>query len=247
MTTKKTKGKNFLSIANLSDSYEIKARFLPSVVTLLFLLPVSTVYDGPLGGWIKVLIGGVGVGAVMAVFLSHLASAAGNRIQKKIWPRWPLDSPTNIWLNPTDNTISTQQKELWYAAIKRLTGLDISATPQNQVEAVINDAVTDLRHQFIKSKHAERLDLHNTDYGFARNFTGFRPFWVLFSIISCLGCWIVYFNTNNNLQWCTISTAIMVISFILYFYLPTYVIQKAEQYSKSFFGTLMNVYKLIKQ
>jgi len=243
MTQKELDNKPLLSFANLSDAYEIKARFLPSVVTLMFLLPVSTAFGGPLNSWIETILGGVGIGAVMAVFLSHLASAAGNRLQRILWPEWPYDSPTNRWLNPSDSTVSFQQKSIWYGAIKRLTGLDIAIAAQEEVEAVINDALTDLRYQFIKNDHAKRLQVHNTDYGFARNFTGFRAIWVCFSILSCAGCWTLYFKINAHLQWCVISTSIMLFAFLLAKYLPTYVRQKADQYSKSFFGVLMEVDK----
>ena len=243
MAQNEPKDKSFLSIVNLSDAYEIKARFLPSVITLLFLLPASTAYGGPLNNLIGVLLGGVGGGAVMAVFMSHLASAAGNRLQRILWPQWPLDSPTNLWLNPADSTVSSQQKETWYAAIKRLTGLDIPGASQGEVETVINDAVTDLRYQFIKSEHAQRLQVHNTDYGFARNFTGLKVVWITFSLLSCIGCWAIYFNNNGHLQSCIISTAIMVFALLLARFLPVYVRQKADQYSKSFYRVLTEVDK----
>ena len=82
-------GKAWLSYTNLSDHYERKTRFLPAVLSVLPLLPMSAALGGPFLEWVELLLGGGGLGAVVAVGLSHTASAMGNRLQEKLWPRWP--------------------------------------------------------------------------------------------------------------------------------------------------------------
>jgi hypothetical protein len=169
----KNKTKSWLSYVNLSDVYERKARFIPGLLTLLFLLPVSTTFDDLFSHWIETLIAGIGVGGAISVGISHLASAAGNRLQKKMWPRWPYDSPTNTWLHPEHKSRSSQQKTIWYSAIKRLTNLDIELAIRSnsqEIEQIINDAVSSIRYRLRNAKSADRLNVHNLDYGFARNF-----------------------------------------------------------------------------
>lgn len=235
----------WLSFTNLSDPYERKAQFLPAVLCVIPLLPASAALGGPFLEWVKLLLGGVGIGAIVAVGLSHLASAMGNRLQEKLWPRWPHDSPTNRWLNPGEHTTSTQQRELWYGSVKRLVGVDIAAAVAagDEVEATINDAVSALRNLFWQRPEAKRLRLHNVDYGFARNFTAMRPIWVGFLLFSTGSCWVAYFAIDRNaLLWAVVSTLLAVILIpIALWVLPSYVRTKAKYYAESFFGTLMAV------
>jgi hypothetical protein len=241
--SEKDKEKTWLTYVNLSDSYERKARFLPGVLSVMVLVPVSAAFEWPLTTWLNLLIVGVGSAAVVSVGISHLASAAGNHLQEKLWPRWPYDAPTNVWLHPDDNIRSTQQKEAWYAAIKRLSGLDIPASfihGSNEIESVINDAVSTLRYRMRNSEYADRLVIHNTDYGFIRNFTGLRPIWLIFSALSCGGCWYVYFMGKGQLIWGAVSTMIFFLCIALAtFILPRYVKQRARHYAESFFGALI--------
>jgi len=169
----------------------------------------------------------------------------GNRFQEKLWPRWPHDSPTNQWLHPNDRTRSDQQKQNWYAAIKRLTNLDIpaaTASGEGELEAVINDAVSALRARLWKTDHGERVSIYNADYGFARNFAGLYPLWLVFSGLSCTGYWIIYAFYGKPLMWCLITTGVLIFSALLAFVvLPPYVRQKARHYAESFFAAIVSL------
>ena len=236
---------HWLSYVNLSDHYERKARFLPALLSYVFLLPATAALDLPFTDWYKMIAAGVGIGCAMAVGLSHIASAAGNRFQEKLWPKWPFDSPTNQWLLPEDSTRSQQQKEIWYAAINRLTGLNIPSAKNSgkqEVEKVINDAVSTIRYMTRNSEHGDRLRVHNADYGFARNFAGLYPLWVSFSLVDFIVCWIGYLLGNVSLLWGIISTSLLMGAFLLAFkVLPKYVRLKAKQYAESFFGALIEL------
>ena len=235
----------WLSYANLSDHYERKARFLPAVLCVLPLLPASAALGGPVLEWIKLVLGGAGIGAVVAVGLSHAASAMGNRLQMKLWPRWPFDSPTNRWLHPDEPRTSAQQRSLWYDAIKHLVGLDIGAAVAagEEVESIINDATSALRNQFWQRPEAERLRMHNVDYGFARNFTGMRPIWMSFLVASAVACWVAFFVIDDGaLLWAVVSTLLAAVLLpIAIWVLPGYVRAKANYYAESYFSTLMSV------
>ncbi|MGD9724439.1 MAG: hypothetical protein AB7O59_24455 [Pirellulales bacterium] len=150
---------SILSFFNLSDHYERKARFVPAVLTLVFLLPAATALTIPLSEWLTALVGGIGVSAALAVGLSHVASAMGNRYQRHLWPDWPHDAPTHRRLHPSDTSHSQQQRDQWILAIKNLTGLDIAAavtqsTPEG-LDAIINDAVVQVRTRLWRSPHAD--------------------------------------------------------------------------------------------
>jgi hypothetical protein len=232
-----------LGFLNLSDSYERKARFLPGLLSAAFLLPLAAAAGVPLENWLMGLSVGAGLSAALAVGVSHLASAMGNKLQEKLWPRWPHDCPTNQWLHPNDTTRSNQQKQNWYAAIKRLTNLDIpaaAASGESELEAVINDAVSALRARLWKTRHSERVSIHNADYGFARNFAGLYPIWLAFAGLSCAGCWTVFASFAGLLVWCVIATGLLIASVPLAFVvLPPYVRQRATHYAESFFAAVI--------
>jgi len=238
--------RTWLNYVNLSDDYERKARFLPAVLSLLPLLPLAPALGIPTSAWLGALLGGTGIAAVLSVGLSHLSSALGNRFQKHMWPRWPHDAPTNRWLNPDDSSRSAQQRAVWYAAIKRLTNLDIEAAAAAddciELEAVINDAVAELRNRLWDSEHAKRLKIHNCDYGFARNLTGLRLVWLPLSLVSAAATWIAHLHASAELVWPVIATAIAALGFVFAFgVLPDYVRRKADHYAETFFAAALDL------
>ena len=239
-----TKGKSsLLGFLSLSDAYERKARFAPALLSTAFLLPFAAAGGVPLGSWLVGLGAGAGLSAALAVGISHLASAMGNRFQEKAWPRWPHDSPTNQRLLPGNMERSSQQKQNWYAAMERLTNLNIPAAVaagDKELEAVINDAVSALRARLWNIKHGERLSIHNADYGFARNFAGLSPIWGAFAILSCAGCWILYALFRVPIVWPLVATGLLVLAGLMrWVVLPQYGRQKASHYAESFFAALM--------
>ena len=238
-----TENKHWLSYANLSDAYERKARFAPALLSVVMLIPAAMAFGIPLWDWVKVVVAGVGVGSAIALGLSHLASAFGNRLQRKLWPRWPYDAPTHVWLHPEDSSRSEQQKKQWYAAVERLTGLQVKGRKKGEsVEAVINDAISQLRNRLWKSDVSTRLEIHNADFGFARNFCGLRVVWIPATATAALACWLGVFFVEINMGWAIAATIVAVAAFLLgTFVLPAYVRQKADQYADSFFAAVLSL------
>ncbi len=235
--------KSWLNYFNLSDHYERKARFLPAVLSVLPLLPMAITFGVPLLERVKLLITGAGLGAVVAVAVSHVASAFGNRLQDKLWPDWPHDAPTNRWLHPDEKSVSVQQKQHWYETIKSLVQIDIQkavdAGEPEELKATINDAVKALRSRIWKTPEAERLQLHNVDYGFARNLAGLRSVWVSFAFISLGGCWAANIWYNGDILWATVSTIVIIGVMVLAAILPAYVHKRAHYYAESFFAAVV--------
>jgi hypothetical protein len=243
MSDTNTSSMPLLSYLNLSDEYERKTRFIPAVLTIAAFVPAAIALSLPYETWLTSLFAGVGMAAAFSVAISHIASAMGNRLQRQLWPRWPHDAPTNRWLHPVDASRSSQQKQLWYDAIRRLTNLDIfPLTDDPQLEAVINDAVVQIRTRLWKSGHADRLRVHNSDYGFARNLTGLRSVWIFGLLVSTTVCWLKTYRGELSIAWPLATTLLLIAGVAFaYFVLPNYVRQKADQYAESFFGSLTNL------
>lgn len=166
----------------------------------------------------------------------------GNRFQRKLFPRWPFDSPTNHRLSPLDATCSKEQKKRWYDSIKSITGLSIQDCPVDdgdELDRLINDAVTAVRTALWKHPRADRLHTHNADYGFARNFAGLAPIWLTASVASMLICWGSLFVSLSNIGWAVASTVLSVGLLLLQIFVMTdYVKAKANGYADSFFDAL---------
>jgi len=237
-------GKATLKFFSIESSYRRTARFYPALATVALMLPAAIMLGIPLTGWIVAMSagGGLAVSTAAVALLAHLAAAAGNRIQAKLYPRWPHDSPTNLRLHPADESSSKQQKQKWYAAILRLTGIDIKAVAGDHKEAerAINDALVILRTKvFHGNKLAERLDMHNADYGQIRNFAGLRPVWLSASFANCVVCWVVYAVRQGHMAFPVLSSALFVACVLAAIVIKDYVRHTARHYADSFFGAIV--------
>ena len=179
---------------------------------------------------------------IFVVLIAHLASAFGNLLQSNIWPEWPHDAPTNHRLQP-DGESSVQQRLMWYKNIKDLTGLDIEATVRagdiKETRAIIKDAIEIVRNQIKNGSRRDRHEHESINYGYARNLTGLRPVWLLFSLVSMVGCWAIYLFDNGLVLWPIMASLVPGLCFYLAFcVLPRYVKTRAHYYSEVFFRLL---------
>ena len=234
-----------IELRKLTDRYEVKARLLPAFLSSFSVAPIIGALGSEYWAWWAGLPIGGGVSVACAIGLMYVASAAGRFYEKKLWPRWPLDAPTNRWLSPYDTSCSMLQKQLWYHAIERLVGLNIpkvaASDDDEETERVINDAVRNLRHIFRDSHSKGLLDVHNEDYGFARNLGGLYLFWIPASLICAISAWVLYFVFGSGLIWGLGALLVVLFSMALYLILPWYVRQRADRYAESFFGTLIAI------
>ena len=226
------------------DRYEFKARLVPAIASCLPAIPgIASVFSlSNLSA-----ISGTTLGAVLlisiAIALSYTSSLVGRRYEKKLWPDWPYDAPTNVWLDPTNTLHSRDQKRIWYQAIRNCTKLDIQQVADGgnlpELARVINDAVVLLRQQFRNLEVSPLLYKHNEDYGFARNLAGFRVIWLPASFLSLSISGAVYLsNPGTSLVWCVLSVLSLAASATLYFLIESFVRQRADRYAESFFGAL---------
>lgn len=231
-----------VNLRKLMDRYEIKARLFPALLACLPIAPGLAALGATGLDWASKLALEGGIAAVCLVGLSYLASAAGNRYQRRLWPRWPHDAPTNRWLHPDDTHLSTQQKLIHYKQILDIVDLDLQHASRTddstELENTINDAVRGLRTRFKSIENRSLLQIHNEDYGFARNFAGLATFWISFSMASSVLAWIAYIRTETDLIWAVVATITLVLAIAVVSPLKRFVYQRAEQYADTFLGML---------
>ncbi|MXZ94962.1 MAG: hypothetical protein F4Y99_03440 [Acidimicrobiaceae bacterium] len=235
-----------LNLPKLIDRYEIKARLLPALLACLPMVPGLAALGSEGLDWDPSLAVESGIVSILWLGLCYLASAAGNHYQRRLWPRWPHDAPTNRWLHPDDTHLSTQQKLIHYKQILDLVGLDIQhaskTSDSTELEQTINDAVRNLRLRLKSINGRTLLQIHTEDYGFARNFAGMVPFWIFFSILSAALAWVAYFRSDSGLSWAVVATIALVIAIAIVSPLKRFVRQRAEQYADTFLGTMAEVH-----
>ena len=243
---------SILNLLRLTDRYEIKARLMPALLSCLVAIPgVAALFSLGIPNWVANLSAGGAVAVVLVIGLSYGSSMAGRKYEARLWPRWPHDAPTNTWLHPDNSVKSTDQKHVWYGAIERLTGLNITQAAMGDdkqyLDSIIDDAVVALRPQLRALRQIEvgrLLAIHNEDYGFNRNLAGLRPVWFSTSIISAIVSWGGYIVLGTWLGWGIAAIVILVLVILLFFNLPSYVRQCADRYAESFFGVLMALDRL---
>lgn len=228
------------------DRYEVKARLLPSILSCLAAMPGIAGLIGSYPNHLDDLLrSGSLTGLALIAGLGYTAAAAGRRYERKIWSGWPYDAPTNLWLHPDDSHCSKQQKEVFYEAINRIVGLDITIAVEeedrDELKKVINDAVSGLRHEFRVRDVRGLLKVHDEDYGFARNLAGLYVFWLPTSVLSATAAWGLFFQSGTGLVWGLLATIVLILAIVLLCYGRTFVIQRADRYAESFFGTLLRL------
>lgn len=189
-------------------------------------------------GWLTKLLVTGGAGSALVVALAHMASAAGNRFGDAFWKqRGGL--PTSRWLRASDKTHSSQQKQQWYAAIKKLTGLDIPAavTAQpHEEDAIISDAIRQVRNQIRGKPSAKMVDKHNEEYGFARNLAGLRWVMLASSLLGAAGCALAWKFERGSVLGCVFNGCLVLYATVMFFWLPKYVERAGERYTESLFS-----------
>ena len=106
---------------------------------------------------------------------------------------------------------------------------------------MLNDCVTRLRHRLRNCVHADRLDVHNADYGFARNFAGLRPLWMTFLVLSAAGCWIGFMWFHSAFIWAGAASVLVVVGFLVSLGQERYVRVRARHYTDSFFSAVLEL------
>jgi hypothetical protein len=235
----------FLQVLSVSDRYERKARLLPGL--LLAACPALTAGAvlQPFAAWYAAAGTAIGVEFLAALVLGQLARARGQRFEEVLW-KASGGSPAVRWLRPWDHSCSDQQKFKWRGAIKRLTGLSLSASvpdggSQDEVDRLNADAIRQLRYALRDKPEAVMLATHNEEYGFARNLTAVRWYWVALSLTCLAGCGVAFaFGVRPDVG-LAIAGTFSVVSVLIARELPDYVIRCADRYAESLFATAIIV------
>ena len=237
--------KKLLQWVNLMDRYERKARLLPGLIVASPLGVAAYCLTQDQAGWYKALGAGVALEVVLAVGVSYLVRAAGKRLEEKLKKKWN-GFPTTRWLRPTDTSHSEQQKSRWRGAIRQLTKLSIPASlgqkSEAEVDKLVNDAVTQVRHELRNKEECRMVMIHNEDYGFARNLMALRWLWLATAAIGLGACAVGAIGLEQRpLLGMALEAVQVLVALLAAFMMPGYVQQCADRYAESLLAAAVAV------
>lgn len=218
------------------DSYSLYARVCPAFITISPIIIAFTGYGIISIGWLKTIAFSGGIGSILTIALANLTRSFGKKFEEKLWDKHG-GVPTTRKLRIDDKTASKAQKQIWYKALKKLTKIDIPSAVaeegKGQEDVIIEDAIRQIRNDIRGSSKAKMVNLHNKEYGFARNWAGMRWFFLSASILSFLASYIGSLYVDLSFAQLVVSGIILIAALFSTISLPYYVVGCGERYSES--------------
>lgn len=159
------------------DRYEWQARLVPG---LLALLPVAITIaalglrHAPLVSAILSLLSLAGG----AVLLADVVRGLGLKVQEQLWAAWG-GAPTTIALRLRESTANQVQRDIWRAAVQKVTGIQLASarsesTNPDRADQAIGAAVSRIRELTRDNQRFYMVQVENRGYGYQRNFYAVR-------------------------------------------------------------------------
>jgi hypothetical protein len=228
-----------LQTLSLSDRYERKAQLLPGAIAASPLTLTIATTGAFLMPWYGTVGATVGVELVLTFLLGYLARILGRAVEAGLWRDWG-GPPTTRWLRPSDSTCSDQQKSRWRGVLQRITGLKIPATvtaerTEAEIDRVTADAVRHTRNVLRNLPVAGMVQIHNEEYGFARNLLGLRWYWVAVACLSVAFCVLLLLFGEPVYLGLAVSIMSLLLALLVGRQLHDQVKRCAERYAESLF------------
>lgn len=169
------------------DRYEWQARLVPG---LLALLPVAVTIaalglrHSPIVSVIISLFSLAGG----AVLLADLVRGLGLQAQERLWSSWG-GAPTTIALRLREATPNSVQRDIWRAAVQKVSGIRLSSARSESInpdraDQCISAAVARIREMTRDQQRFYMVQVENRGYGYQRNFYAVRT---IARIVALLG------------------------------------------------------------
>lgn len=226
------------------DPYEVKARWIPALITVApLLLVLFVLFDAEMERLVS--IGStIGAGSIFVVLGAQIVRAQGLKTQEKLLESWG-NMPSVVVLRHRDNTIDQVSKERYHKTLSRCTGRPLptpeheAANPQDADEVYWSCSKYLNKHTKSGDQHVQ-VRAENANYGFRRNMLGMK-FWGTAAAIASVGVVIAFLwfgfqssNTGNHVMFvfgAFISGAFFIMCVVLV--TPRWVEESAFRYATS--------------
>lgn len=156
-------------VDNLLDSYTLKARYAPALITFLPSIIFISLFVYKLGFSTEIIIGSTFLSGVsLPLLLSEICRVQGKKLENKNYNKWS-GKPTTILLRKYDDHFDKVTQKKIYNFIYNDFEIDlISDNSDQNISNAVNRIISYLRD----NKKDKLLQAHNTEYGFSRNLAG---------------------------------------------------------------------------
>lgn len=168
------------SFDSLFDTYSLRARYLPALITTLPVVIVLALLFPQLYTTLNGAFTSVGGAAVSLFVLAHVIRSRGRKLENLLYQEWD-GVPTTAWLRHRDGRLDSHTKQRYHAFLA--ANVPNLAMPSGQEEAS-NPAVADAHYgSAVKwllehTRNAKSYPLvfeENVAYGFRRNMVAAKP------------------------------------------------------------------------
>ena len=174
-----------MNLGKLFDTYSLRARLQPALLTLFPLfVPISV--------WVPALyqtaagLVGLATACGVTVLLAHVARERGRRAEKQLFTKWG-GKPTTIWLRHSDSNLDDHTTRRYHAYLATKVSNWQPPTPE---EERADPAATDKRYDTAvkwlleNTRDRSLVFKENVSYGYRRNLYGLRPLGLILAVLS---------------------------------------------------------------
>ena len=227
--------------AMLSDSYSIKARWLPALIAMAPLLVAIAI---PLSLF-EITVPAGSLGACLLVAGMYLASQAvrarGVSIQSALWWSWG-GPPSTRFVRWRDDRFAYETKRMIHQVVLQRFGIHLLTLPEElarpeDTDLKIDQAFMQVR-QVLRNEAGKDvvLNAHNAEYGFLRNLLGARSWMLGLAVVCSLAAAAAYWSEprRTSVLVCLIELLLAACSILGGWYvMPALLKHSAERYAES--------------
>lgn len=219
------------------DAYEVRARLVPAIGSVLALIPAIVLGFGVGGGWVTAVLS-ASVPVVVAVLAASLAREAGVRLQERLWGPERVSAVVELlqWRNGTSRSETASR----HRTVLETTGITLPTAEAEQIDPREADghyraAETAMRRRAAGGDHPA-LSRALTQYGLVRNFAGLRILCVVSSAAAiAIGLWVAVFDDRVIVGLAIMAFAALYVAVVLWLIDDGAVRRAGDSYARSLF------------
>jgi hypothetical protein len=171
------------------DKYERQARLVPGLLALLPVAVTVTALGLNQAPVVSVVVSLLSL-AGGPVLLADTVRSLGLKAQDELWASWG-GAPTTIALRLRQATLNEVQRDIWRAAVQKVTGLRLASgrsesANRERADQTIEAAVSRVRELARDDQRFYIVQAENRAYGFRRNLYGVRALGRLVALLGLL-------------------------------------------------------------
>ena len=191
------------ALVRLIDTYSLRARLQPALLTLLPLLVTIAAWFPALH---EAAAGLVGLAAAcgLTMLLAQIARLRGRKVEQQLFKVWG-GKPTTIWLRLRDNNLDSHTKARYHTCLQeRIPGWEPPTLEEEDERFTETDARYDSAVRWLRERARDKTRFpivfqENVGYGFRRNLYGLKPIGIVVAVLAVgVNALMLHLHLNNT-------------------------------------------------